>query len=562
MTAPTATPGTGLSPRSAGRARRHLPVATFQLARTSASRTAWRALHHPDFRWYFAGSLVSNLGTWLQNTAQVLLAYRLTHSVMAVGVVTGAQFSGSLLLGPWAAVVASRIGGRRLLVGTQLLSAGISGLLALLQAAGLLSESFLIAGALGLGLAFTFALPVQTALVPRLVKEADTEAAMAMNSVSYNLGRALAPAMCVLMVMTVGFSWAFALNAASFVVFAGTLARARPLAPGRLPQPAPAQPARARDGVRTALQQRRIMLLLAMVAAVTFADDPVLILGPVLARHLPSAGSDWAGYFLSALGCGTVLGSFRPTQDPRGWDESRTSRRAAKSLLCLVAAIALFAAGISKWVCLLAAFAAGLAALRTGAVTQTQLVRQQPERTASVMALWAIAWAGTKPLASLTDGWVASTHGIWWAAVALGIPAMALGLAEIFLPASWKDRLKHLAGQAGAAAQQSRLWSARNLARSAPAAAGTRETRVTADSLGDEFLLSDQCGLTGSANHCLSGDPALSSTWRLGCASPASRGRRRWRLPSLSSAHRACRAGTGNPSGNPARPCPGPNIKG
>jgi predicted MFS family arabinose efflux permease len=554
MTAPTATRGAGLSSRPAARASRHLPTATFHLARTSASRTAWRALDHPDFRWYFAGSLVSNLGTWLQNTAQVLLAYRLTHSVMAVGVVTGAQFSGSLLLGPWAAVVASRIGGRRLLIGTQLLSAGIAGLLALLQASGQLGESYLIAGALGLGLAFTFALPVQTALVPRLVKEADTEAAMAMNSVSYNLGRALAPAMCVLMIITIGFAWAFALNAASFLIFAGALARARPLAPGRSAGPARADPARARDGLRTALQQRRIMLLLAMVAAVTFADDPVLILGPVLARHLPGAGSAWAGYFLSALGCGTVLGSFRPTQDPRGWDESRTSRRAAKSLLCLVAAIALFAAGISKWVCLLAAFAAGLAALRTGAVTQTQLARQRPERTASVMALWAIAWAGTKPLASLTDGWIASSHGIWWAAVTLGIPAMALGLAEIFLPRGWRGRLKHLAGQAAAAAQNSRLWSAHTAARSAPVAAGTKETRVTADSRGDEFLLRDQCVLTastGPANQCPAGDLALSSTWRLGCASPAGKDSRRLRLPRLTSNHRACRETPPYPAGNP-----------
>ena len=411
-----------------------------------AHRSAWRALRHPAFRLYFAGSVASNLGTWLQNTAQVLLAYQLTHSVFAVGLVTCAQFSGSLLLGPWAAVAASRIGGRRMLIATQLLSGGVAAGMAALQAAGLLREGLLTAGALTLGLLFTFALPVQTALVPKLVPGAWTEAAMAMNSVSYNAGRALAPALCVLLVDTSGFAWAFALNALSFLVYAAALAKVRPRGGTR-----PNRPARARDGARTALRQPRILLLLAMVAAVTFADDPVLILGPVLARQLTGAGPGWAGYFLSALGLGTVLGSLRPTA-PGVADPSRSSRRAARSLLALAACIVVFAAGISTWVSLGAAFLAGAAGLRTGAVTQTQLVRQRPDRTAGVMALWAIAWAGTKPLASLTDGWLASHGGVIWAAVILGIPAAALGLAEIFLPGprkAWlKDRARRLAGAA------------------------------------------------------------------------------------------------------------------
>jgi predicted MFS family arabinose efflux permease len=444
-----------VAPRHAARPA-SAPSATVRLARKGARRSAWRVLRHPALRWYLAGSVVSNAGTWLQNTAQVMLAYQLTRSVFAVGLVTCAQFSGSLLLGPWAAVVASRIGGRRMLIATQLLSAVVAAGMALLQASGMLGELPLTAGALGLGLAFTFALPVQTALVPRLAPAADTEAAMAMNSVSYNAGRALAPALCVLMVAASGFTLAFALNAASFVLFAAALMKARPRSAYK-----PELPARARDGVRIAVRHRRILLLLCMVAAVTLADDPVLILGPALARQLPGAGPDWAGYFLSALGCGTVFGSLRPTarQQPRG--ASHSSRRAAASLVFLVACIAVFAAGIATWVSLLAAFLAGAAALRTGAVTQTELVRQQPEQTASVMALWAIAWAGTKPLASLTDGWLASHYGVFCAAVLLGMPAAALGLAEIFLPQTAKIRLKEFAGDCADALRQTLLAGAR-----------------------------------------------------------------------------------------------------
>src|SRR5215831_15114178 len=290
-----------------------------------ARHSAWKALRYRDFRWYFLGSLTSNLGTWMQTIAQVVLVYQLTHSVFAVGVVTSAQFAGTLFLGPWAAVVAGRIGGRRMLIATQLASAAVAACLAALEAAGSLGENGLILGALVMGLLFTFALPVQTALVPRLVPEnqRDAEAAMAMNSVSYNVGRALAPALSVVVIATIGFTWTFALNSASFLVYAVALAAIQPRRSAE-----PAEPPRVRDGARAALETPRILLLLAMVAAVTLADDPILILGPPLAHQL-HVSSGWPGYFLSALGLGTVLGSMWPTRGPKSWGKSQTSRRAA-----------------------------------------------------------------------------------------------------------------------------------------------------------------------------------------------------------------------------------------
>lgn len=416
------------------------PGASRGRVRLRTRHSAWKALRHRDFGFYFAGSLISNLGTWMQTTAQVVLVYQLTRSVFAVGVVTCAQFAGSLFLGPWAAVVASRVGGRRMLIATQLASAVVAGVLAALEAIGALGELGLILGALATGLLFTFALPVQTALVPRLVPESqrDTEAAMAMNSVSYNSGRALAPALCVAVIVTIGFKWAFALNAISFVIFAAALARVRPRDFGKA-----AHPARVRDGGRAALETPRIMLLLAMVAAVTLADDPVLILGPALARQVLHGSTNLPGFFLSALGAGTVLGSLWPTRGPKSLDRSWTSRRAAAWLLVLVVAIVVFSIGVSTRVCLLAAFVAGVAALQTGALTQTQLVRLRPEFAASVMALWAICWAGTKPLASIGDGLLAShVRHLWIAGALLCAPALGLAAAEILLPQKAKDRIR------------------------------------------------------------------------------------------------------------------------
>ena len=436
--------GPGHDEPSAGQKTRRpqTPRSGLQIRRASLDRTSWRVLRNSQFKLYFFGSLASNLGSWLQNTAQVLLAYQLTHSVIWVGGVTCAQFAGSLFLGPWAAVLADRVGGRRMLIGTQLFSACVAASMAWLQVMGMLNDRLLIVGALGLGLAFTFALPVQVAMVPRLVPERDTEAALAMNSVSYNAGRAIAPVLCIIVISTIGFGWVFALNAISFLLFSVSLAKVQPLTDRK-----PSGRARARDGFSIARSKPRIWLLLGMVAAVTIADDPVLVLGPALAHKVFGASNDWAGDFLAALGCGTVLGSLVPRKLAGLVDLSRRSKRAALWLLALSGCIFIYIAGISPWVSLVAACGAGAAGLMTGAATQALLMQQAPVSAPSVMALWAVAWAGTKPIASLLDGWLATVFSIQAAGIILIMPALVLAISELYLPRGVKERLKKRTGQ-------------------------------------------------------------------------------------------------------------------
>jgi MFS family permease len=398
----------------------------------SAKSGSWHVLKYHRFRAYFTASLISSLGTWLQSTAQILLAYQLTHSAFAIGLITCAQFSGFLVVGPWAGILADRFGNKRVLVCTQFLSAGVAGALAYLQFNGRLTERPLVIAALVMGLAFTFALPVQTALVPRLVPPEDTKAAMAMNSVSYNAGRTLAPALCVALIATVGAAWAFALNAISFLIFAVVIIAVHP-------HSSPQQEQQAWLGIRIAVWRPRILLLLAMVAAVTIADDPVLVLGPALAHQALAVSSIWPAYFLSALGLGTVLGAMVPTKPS-------TARRAAWPLLGLGLSVVIFTAGINVWLSLLAALSAGVAALLTGAAAQALLLRNtSPRQATQVMALWAVAWAGSKPLASLMDGWLASHVGILHTGMILATPALSIALLELFLWPQRRARLKSYA---------------------------------------------------------------------------------------------------------------------
>jgi MFS family permease len=410
-------------------------------------RWLWEALYYPDFGLYFAGSVVSNLGTWLQNTAQALLAYQLTHHVLAIGLVVCAQFCWVLLFGTWAGKLVSRTESvQRLVILTQVASSVVACAMAVLQLQHLLTVPLLIAGALLLGLAYCLALPATAVLVPAFVPERESDletqrairAAVALDSASYNIGRCVAPLLAVLVVIRVGFGLAFALNALSFLVLAAALAMAHPSSNLR-----PNRQARIRDGFSVISKNRKIRNLLLIVAAVTITADPVLVLGPALAHHfhLPEA---WAGYFLSALGGGTILASFLPLPPPS------KVRHAAYPLFFLGAAVAVFGFGINPWWSLAAAGVAGVACLITGSTARALLwafvPQDQEGQRPAIMAMWAVAWAGSKPLASLVDGVLATFIGTWavgalsWevpsvqaAGVLLAIPALIPALIPILL---------------------------------------------------------------------------------------------------------------------------------
>ena len=399
--------------------------APFGLVGSGKQRTSWWVLRNKNFRFYFYGSVVSDLGTWLQNTAQVLLAYRLAHSVLAVGLVTCAQFSSPLVLGPWAGVMADRFGGRKTLLGTQIVSALIAATLASLQFAGHLDEVGLVSGAILSGLAFTFALPARNVTVQRLVggDQVQARAAFVMDAVSYNLGRAIAPLLSIAVVHWFGYGWAFAGNAVSFVFFTVILWGA-----GRFGTPERRQRSRVMDGFRIAAGDGRIWVLLLMVAAVTVADDPVLVLGPALANH-QGVSSDWSGWFIAALGGGCVVGSLRRSK------HLPSLRLAATALALLGGCMIFFVMTPWVWISVVAAFGAGMTGLVANSATRTLLSKSAgPARTAPVMAVWAIAWAGSKPLASLTDGLLAGSIGVRWTGVVLALPALLPVAVLVFLP--------------------------------------------------------------------------------------------------------------------------------
>jgi MFS family permease len=407
------------------------------------------------FRRYFLLSTCSNAGTWLQSTAQVIIAFRLTGSVSFVGLIVGLQFAGVPFGSPFAALLVSRYNGRPVLIATQVGSAAVAASMAVCYATGVLGPFLLAAGAFLLGVGYSLALPVQVTLVPLLAPPDEAEAAMRMNSVSYNSGRALAPALSVLIIATVGAAVVFAINAVSFALFAAAIPGLKPTTRKRervWERSAAHKSPRIMDGIRVALDRPRILLLLAFVAAITLADDPIQVLAPSLTSDMKWS-HDWTGLFIAALGWGAIAGSLLPNSFGRprspgdsGCQAHDASKRAARWLLALAGFVCLYV--LSPWpmLSLAAAVGTGIAALIAGTAAQTPIIVLDNRAAASVSALWAIAWAGTKPIASIVDGWLAGTIGIWPAVVFLVLPAAALAACELWLPqqlrASAKTNLK------------------------------------------------------------------------------------------------------------------------
>ena len=178
------------------------------------------------------------------------------------------------------------------------------------------------------------------------------------------------------------------------------------------------------------------MILLLMVAAVTVADDPILVLGPALAKQL-HASPAVSGWFIAALGAGTVLGSFRRSR------HQPTLRLAAMALAALALFMLLFVNAHAVWIGIVAAIGAGVSCLVANSVTRAVLAERAGDEIAAVMAVWAIAWAGSKPIASLIDGALGTLIGPQWTGLILATPAVIPILVLALTP---KARLAALRG--------------------------------------------------------------------------------------------------------------------
>jgi MFS family permease len=405
-------------------------------------RAAWSVLRRRDFGLYFIGNAASASGGWFHNLAAAILIYRLTGSELLLGVLNFSQFAWILVLAPWAGGAADRFDRRVLLLWTQLTATVLSVGLAALAFAGRADVWSVIAITLGLGVTSAFTTPAQQAIVVALVPERDLPTAVALNSMTFNIARAVGPALAALAIATIGIPAAFAVNAVTYLLLVAALFVVRPR-----PQVRTAGSARMRDSIALLRDDSRLLAYLLIVAAVGWASDPVNTLAPAFAvayGHSDTVG----GIVIGAFGLGAVLAALLVAGRTSG-----TRARMVATLVLLGGGIALFS--VSPWLPLGLVFVAiggfGYLASNTSATTRLQLGVAEHQR-GRIMALWSIAFLGVRPLASLLDGATAAVAGVRVAGVLLALPALAGAALILLWPRLWQSSL----GQRASASQTSR----------------------------------------------------------------------------------------------------------
>jgi MFS family permease len=378
-------------------------------------RAALRVLRTRDFGLYFAGNAASASGTWFQNLAASILVYRLTHSAFLLGVLNFGQFIPVLVLSPWAGSVADRFDRRAVAIVTQVVAAGLSAALAVLAWRGEATEWIAIGFTLATGVTAAFSAPAQLALITSLVVEDEVPQAVALNSMTFNLARAVGPASAAAVIATLGIPWAFALNSASYLLLVVALLVIRPRRHARA-----TERTNLRSSIALLRRDPRLLAYLGIVAIVGFASDPVNTESPAFA-HAFGHSDTWAGVLIGAFGAGAVTAAFFVAGRVAG---SRT--RMAATLALLGGGIVVYS--LTPWLelALVFAFVAGFGYLasNTSATTRLQLGVAESER-GRIMALWSIAFLGLRPFASLADGGLASAFGVRLAGIVLAVPALA-----------------------------------------------------------------------------------------------------------------------------------------
>ncbi len=384
-----------------------------------------KALRIRNFWPYFAGNLLSNCGTWVQNIAQALLVYRLTRSTFLVGVVNFAQFVGVFLLAPWAGAAADRFDRRRLIVVTQVIAAGVTAVLAALEGAGLASAPVVIVLVLVVGLTWAFAVPAIQAMVPDLVPTRLVPSALAMSSLTFNLSRAVGPVLGAAVVAHWGIGAAFSLNALSYLgLIVGLLA----VRPGQAPRRT--GPGLGwRESLRLVGNDTALLALLMVVAAISISQDPVSTLTPGFSAEVFGRADTMTGLLVGAFGAGAALAA--ATAAARARDPVRFL--APGSILMGVGMLG-FALAPNLPFAFVSLAVGGFFFMLTNTCATTALTLEvAPEQRGRIMALWSLCFLGTRPPASLVDGGLASAVDLRAAGVALTIPVLIAGVAMALL---------------------------------------------------------------------------------------------------------------------------------
>jgi MFS family permease len=373
--------------------------------------SAFRSLGFYNYRLWFAGSTVSNIGTWMQRTAQdwVVLT-ELTHNdAGAVGVTMALQFGPQLVLVPITGLVADRMDPRKLLMITQG-AMGVMGVgLGILTLTGVLQLWMMFLFALALGIAAAFDAPVRQTFVGSLVPQNFLSNAVGLNATSFNTARLIGPAVAGLLIAGVGSGWVFLINGATFAATMLALAglRASDLA---LKRATKGRRGQIRAGFSYVRGRPDLVVLFVMVFLMGTLGLNFPIFASTMASTTFRQGAGEYGFLSSALAVGSVIGALLAAR--REKPRFRTVGLAGAGFGFALIAAALMP---TYWAFGLVLPLVGITSItmlnNANAYVQTTT---PPELRGRVMSLYMAIFMGGTPIGAPLIGWVANVYGPRW----------------------------------------------------------------------------------------------------------------------------------------------------
>jgi MFS family permease len=388
------------------------------------SRKTFLALSVRNFRLFFIGQSISQVGNWLTSVAAILLVLHRTHSGLAVGILTACQFGPILVLGPWAGLLADRKDKRKILLVTQALE--------MLQSLALAALAFLpnsplpafYAVALAGGIMFAFDTPARRAFVAELVPPEQIHNAVTLHSALMTGSRVVGPALAGVLVTTVGFGWAFVVDAVSYLAVLECLRRMKP---GELRRPRTT--GRSKGQLRAGIayigsvpELRVPLIMMTVIGTLTF-NFPVVL--PLFIQETLHGGDIAYTLTYSVMSLGSLVAALA------------AAHRGSVSLRTIVRTSALFgltmfalAAAPNLAVALPVALALGAASLMfmTLSTALVQL-RADPAMRGRVVALQSMVFLGSTPIGGPLLGAICDAFG--------ARSGLAVGGAAALAAAAW-----------------------------------------------------------------------------------------------------------------------------
>lgn len=388
-----------------------------------------RAFRYRNYRLYFMGQGISQIGNWSTLLATSWLVYQLTDSAFLLGVVGFASRIPSLFISPIAGVIADRGSRHRTIIFTQILSMMQSLMLAVLAFTDIINVWQIIALGLFQGIVNALYMPTLQAFVKEIIEQPeDLGNAIALNSSLISSARLIGPAMAGFLVASVGAGFCFLLDGISYLaVIAAFLTMKVP--PAKINSSKTSIIHRLKEGFKYAYHNSAIRSMLLLLSLLGFVGLPYVVLTPIFAADILRGGAETLGLLMGSSALGALIASV--------YLSSRThiyglERAIAIAPILLGTGFIIFSMSdvllFSLPVMVVIGFSVILQLASTNTVLQTIV---DDDKRGRLMSLVSMSFMGVVPFGNLFSGWLASQIGVTNTFIINGL--VCIGGALIFI---------------------------------------------------------------------------------------------------------------------------------